>query len=188
MKINLVNQTQSMKNISLIILLAFISISFISCQKEITGDTTTTTSSSSGYYIKGKKDGVAFNFTTMAQVSIMAVPPVTLVSVMAFKTPPEGFNLAINLMTGTLQPGIYREDNTGTDYSVGGVYNPNSTDYVYAAGVQTSTNPLVITILTKTATEITGTFTGAFYKQSVTGTFYPDFITITEGEFKLPIK
>ena len=174
------------KLLVIILILSFISISFISCQKEITD--TTVSPTSSGYYIKGKKDGVAFNFTNMAQVTIMAIPPVTLVSIMAFKTPPEGFNLAINLMTGTLQPGTYREDNTGTDYSVGGVYNPNSTDYVYAAGVQTSANPLVITILTKTATEITGTFSGAFYKQSLSGTFYPDYITITEGEFRLKIK
>ncbi|HUS02321.1 MAG TPA: hypothetical protein VMY77_11375 [Chitinophagaceae bacterium] len=173
---------------AIILLLAFTSISFISCQKEFEDEINTTTSTTPGYYIKGKKDGVAFNFTTMAQVTITAIPPVTLVSILGFKTPPEGLNLGINLMTGTLQPGTYREDNTGTDYSVGGVYNPNSTDYVYAAGIQTSVKPLVITILTKTATEVTGTFSGAFYKQSLSGTFFSEFITITEGEFKLPIK
>lgn len=170
------------------VLLAFTSISIISCQKEFKDELNTTTPSNSGYYIKGKKDGVAFNFTTMAQVTIIDASPVTLVSMIAFKTPPEGFNLGINFMTGTLQPGTYREDNTGTDYAVGGVYNPNSTDFVYAAGVQVSANPLVITILTKTATEVTGTFSGAFYKQSLSGTFFSEFITITEGEFKLPIK
>ena len=178
-----------MKKLSvIIILLAFTSVSFISCQKELTDDITTTNPTNSGYYIKGKKDGVAFNYTTMAQVTIIVASPVTLVSMIAFKTPPEGFNLGINFMTGTLQPGTYREDNPGTDYAVGGVYNPNSTDYVYAAGVQISANPLVITILTKTATEVTGTFSGAFYKQSLSGTFFSEYITITEGEFKLPVK
>jgi hypothetical protein len=178
-----------MKNLPVIILLlAFTSISFISCQKEFTGDTTTTGTTSSGYYIKGKKDGVAFNFTTMAQAKITVVPPVTLFNMIAFGTGLEGFNIGINFMNGTVVPGTYREDNTGTDYIVGGVYNPNSTDFVYGAGIQVSVKPLVITIVTKTATEVSGTFSGAFYKQSLSGTFFSEYITITEGEFKLPIK
>ena len=177
-----------MKKFSVIILLVFTSISFISCQKELTDEINTNTPTNSGYYIKGKKDGVAFNFTTMTQATIMAVPPVTLFSLLAWGTGLEGFNLSINFMNGTVVPGTYREDNTGTDYIIGGVYNPNSTDYVYAAGIQTSVKPLVITIGTKTATEVTGTFSGAFYKQSLSGTFFSEYITITEGEFKLPIK
>jgi hypothetical protein len=48
---------------------------------------------------------------------------------------------------------------------------------------------LKLTILTKTATEITGTFEGAFYKQNVTtaevGT---EYVLITEGSFKVPVK
>jgi len=58
------------------------------------------------------------------------------------------------------------------------------------AGIQSpSVKPLVINILTKTNTEITGTFEGAFYKEDLaSGTMYPDYILVTGGEFKLQIK
>lgn len=180
-----------MRKLPIILLtLSFICLSFISCQKELTGDVTTTTpGTSSGYYIKGKKDGVSFNFTKNPQAMITVVAPVTILNMLSYgNTGIEGLTLAINFTTTGVQPGTYSETNAGVDYILLGLYNPNSTDFVYGAGIQVSVKPLVLTIATKTATEITGTFSGAFYKQSVSGTFFPDFITITEGEFKLPIK
>jgi hypothetical protein len=172
----------------ILVILSFIYI-FSSCQKELTGDVTITPTPSSGFYIKGKKDGVAFNFIKDPQAIVTVVPPVTILNMLAYGAVGiEGLTLAINFTNGTVQPGTYSETNAGVDYILLGLYNPNSTNFVYGAGIQPSVKPLVLTILTKTATEITGTFSGAFYKQDVQGTFFPDFITITEGEFKLPIK
>ena len=173
-----------MKKLSFFIaLFALLSTLFISCSKEdgASGNAT--------YYIKGKKDGVAFNFTTNSMAKVTSTSGIYLFNLIASGTGMEGFNIGINIYNGgTLQTGTYLEDNAGTDYTLGGVYNPNSTTMVYAAGIQSSANPLVVNILTKTSTEVTGTFSGAFYRQSTTGTFYPDFITITEGEFKLKIQ
>lgn len=173
-----------MKKLSFsIALLALLSTLFISCSKEDTA------SGNATYYIKGKKDGVAFNFTTNTMAKVTSTSGIYLLNLIAFGTGSEGFNIGINLYNGaTVQTGTYLEDYSGVDYTLGGVYNPNSTTMVYAAGIQSSAKPLVVTILTKTSTEVTGTFSGAFYRQSTSGVFYSDFITITEGEFKLKIQ
>lgn len=175
-----------MKKLSFsIVLFALLSALFFSCKKA-----DTSTSATATYYIKGKKDGVAFNFTNNAWASVLLSSGSSVVSLSAgTATSMEGFNIGINFANASaFQSGTYREDNSGSDYMIGGVYNPNSTTYVYAAGIQTSTNPLVINIVTKTSTEVSGTFSGAFYKQNVSGGFFPDFITVTEGEFKLQVK
>ena len=167
------------------ILFALLSVSFFSCKKD------DTSSSSASYYIKGKKDGTAFNFTTNTMAKVTVSGPVSLLNLIAFGTGAEGFNIAMNFTAGsTVQIGTYSETGGGVNYIVGGVYNPNSTTTVYGAGIKSpSAKPLTINVLTKTSTEITGTFSGAFYRQDVnTGTIYPDYITITEGEFKLLLK
>lgn len=165
------------------ILFAFLSVSFFSCQKD--GATTSSTS----YYIKGKKDGTAFNFTTNTMAMVTVSGPVSLLNLIAFGNGSEGFNIGLNFSPGSIvQVGTYSEDHAGTNYIVGGVYNPNSTTTIYSAGIQyPSAKPLIINVLTKTSTEITGTFSGAFYRQAVGGTVYADYITITEGEFKLKL-
>ena len=49
--------------------------------------------------------------------------------------------------------------------------------------------PLVVKITSKTGTEVTAAFEGAFYKEDTnSGDVYNQYITVTEGEFKLPIK
>ena len=164
---------------------------FSSCKKD--------TSSNGGYYIKGKKDGVAFTYSsnTMAMItdytssgagmglSLMASPQAVSASSM------EGLGVSINFSNGvSITPGTYTEDYAGYDYTTAGVYNPNSTTIVWGAGIHYPTvKPLKVTILTKTATEMTGTLEGAFYKQDVsTGELYDEYTLFTECEFKLPIK
>jgi hypothetical protein len=90
----------------------------------------------------------------------------------------------------SIAPGTYTEDDPGYDYTAAGVYNPNSTTIVWGAGLHyPSVKPLKITIATKTATEMSGTIEGAFYKQDVsTGQLYDDYTLFTECEFKLPVK
>lgn len=173
-----------MKKPTSIVVFVLLSIFFYSCSKDdvaVTADP--------AYFIKGKKDGVTFIFT--ANTLAMGINPNggSLVSLLASGSGSEGFNIGLSLYDGTtLQTGTYSEDYTGTNYAIGGLYNPNSTTIVYSAGIQPSVKPLVINILSKTSTEVSGTFSGAFYKQSTSGTFYPDFIMITEGEFNLQIK
>lgn len=163
-----------------------LSITLFSCKKH--------DAKNSDYYIKGKKDGTSYVFTTNAQAMIndySASAGIISLNLLANGTALEGFNLGINFSSGTaVQAGTYSEDYSGSEYIVGGVYNPNSTTVVNAAGIQSpSAKPLVIKILTKTSTEITGTFEGAFYREDTsTGTLYPDYILFTEGEFKLQIK
>jgi hypothetical protein len=163
-----------------------LSFSLSSCKKE--------SNSTSANYIKGKKDGTSFNFTSNSMAKITDFTSsggFESLNLVANGTALEGFNLGINFFTGTaIQPGTFSEDNTGSDYIVAGIYNPNSTTTINAAGiVSPSAVPLVINILTKTSTEITGTFQGAFYRQDITTvTSYSDYILITEGEFKLKIQ
>jgi hypothetical protein len=156
---------------------------FLSCDKNSNQSSGTAT-----YYIKGKKDGTAFNFTTNTQAKVLTVGPVAMLNFIAGGTGSEGFNLGITSSTGAaINTGTYSEANAAV-YAVAGVYNPNSTTTVYSAGIHATVKPLVINILTKTTTEVTGTFSGAFYRQSTGGTFSGDFITITEGEFKLKLQ
>lgn len=183
-------------------------LAFTSCQKELSVDSTTGGGagnnggggsgggSGSGYYIKGKKDGVAFNFTanSMAKItSLGAGTGVTSLNLVAGVggTSFEGFNIGINFSNGkTPEIGTYSEDDSSLDYTAAGVYNPNSADFVYGAGiVSPSAKPLVIKIVTKTSTEMTGTFEGAFYKLNLSsGSIGTEFVTFTEGEFKLKIQ
>jgi hypothetical protein len=165
---------------------------FTRCKKD---DST----SNGGYYIKGKKDGVAFTYSSNAmamitdytssgaglQLSLMANPKPVSASSM------EGLGVSINFSNGvSIVPGTYTEDYSGYDYTAAGVYNPNSNTIVWGAGIHYPTvKPLKIIIATKTATEMTGTIEGAFYKQDVsTGQLYDDYTLFTECEFKLPVK
>jgi hypothetical protein len=103
----------------------------------------------------------------------------------------EGVVVSITFSNGKSPAvGTYSEDDPSLDYMAAGVYNPNSMTITWAAGLHyPSIKPLKINILTKTTTEMTGTFEGAFYKQDAsTATLYDDHILFTECEFKLPVK
>ena len=191
-----------MKNSFTLFTAFFLAFAITSCQKEITlddgttGGTGGTGGTGSGYYIKFKKDGTQKTFTSYPMAKIISFQGAGLTSLALTagvnpSTTLEGINVGINFFNGTApQTGTYSEDDASLDYGVAGVYNPNSTTIVYAAGIYTpSAKPLVVKILTKTATEMTGTFEGAFYKQDVsTATFYSEYYMLTEGEFKLKIQ
>ena len=174
-----------MKKLSFALAIMALSFSLFSCKKD-------TAKNAATYYIKGKKDGTAFSFSTNALAMITDnTGGSTSLNLIAGGTALEGFNLGINFFNSTtIQAGSFSEENTNSDYLVAGVYNPNSTTTVNAAGIQSpSIKPLLITILTKSSTEITGTFEGAFYREDITtGTMYTDYVLITEGEFKLKLQ
>ena len=174
----------------------------ISCQKEISTETTNGGGSTGGgtggattYYIKCKINGTArtFNYNDMAKLTDLAVGAKTfsiLGSASSDASNLEGVNLSINFIAGAPAAGTYAEDYSGTDYLVAGVYNPNSTTTIYAAGLTAnSVLPLTITITKLDSQEATGTFKGAFYKTQVTsGVPTSEYLSFTEGEFKLQIK
>jgi hypothetical protein len=190
-------------------LLLLIGFAFSACQKELsyevdagntggsgTGGGSGGGGSNSSYYIKGKKDGTAFSYVNVPMAMITSIGNATMVSLSANASANgsslEGLALQINFFNGaSLATTVYAENDGSTDHLLGGVYNPNSTSIVYGAGQSAnSVKPLKITILTKTSSEITGTYEGAFYKTDVVAATLSttEYITITEGEFKLPIK
>lgn len=175
-----------MKNFFTLLLFIFITGWFLSCKKDSMESGIDAT-----YYIKGKKDGTEFNFTSNAQATTLTSGGVSVLHLIAGTSTSEAFNIGINVAAGMqVKTGIYREDELISSYMISGLYNPNSTTFIYSAGVQSpSAKPLTIKIISNTNTEVSGTFSGAFYKQNIAGTLlYNDYITITEGEFKLPVK
>lgn len=189
-----------MKRITAVI---FLSISFFACSKEkslegggtpVTGGGTGGGGSTSNYYIKAKIDGVAKTYTNVPMATTIATGGSSVVNFTAGSggISLEGISLAINLVSGTISMGTtYSENAITTAYIVGGVYNPNSFTVIYAAGLAPiSIDPLKITITSKTATEVAGTFKGAFYKQDLSNptAISTEFKRVTEGEFKLPIR
>lgn len=151
-------------------------------------------SSSPNYYIKAKMDGVLKTYSSnpMAMFSSMAGTNVVSLAAGAGGTSLEGLAFSINFTTGTLMAGAtYTETGTGLDYLLAGVYNPGSMSITYVAGLTAvSADPLKVTITSKTATEVTGTFQGAFYKQDLSNPtlVFTEFKRFTEGEFKLPVR
>jgi len=105
-----------------------VSFTLSSCKKD-------SNAASTNNYIKGNKNGVAFNFTTNAMATITdytSTGGFTLLNLVAGGNAMEGFNIGINFSNNTtVATGTFTEDYTGSDYLVAGVYNPNSTTIVY---------------------------------------------------------
>ena len=98
----------------------------------------------------------------------------------------EGLGLQITQNGTAISTGTYTQG-LGT-YILAGVYNPGTNDVtaIYGAGLKLPTSaPLQIIILTLTATEVSGTFSGMFYDNSGVGT---DSLLISNGSFNLPIQ
>ena len=180
-----------------LVLFAVVGLLLASCQKEKSLETSAVVApgGTSTYYLTAKIDGTLHTFDVndaakitdfgsgMSSLSILG-------SASSSTSDLEGINLSINFFNVSPAVGTYTQENSGNDYLTAGVYNPNSATLVYTAGItSSSTLPLAITIAKLDNTEIKGTFTGAFYKTDITsGAPSSDYITITEGTFKLPIQ
>jgi hypothetical protein len=92
--------------------------------------------------------------------------------------------LAIPFTTGT-----YKEGDPTTDYSLAGIYNPNTTDQnkIYATSGFEETNPFQITFTEITATTLSGTFQGKLKPLNSTDP-NADSVVITNGQFKVKIQ
>lgn len=189
-------------------LLLLTSFAFSSCQKELSYEVSPGNTGGSGgggngggggsssYYIKGKKNGTAFNFTVYPMANILNVAGSQMVSINANAAMPntslESVGVSISFSNGaSLSTTTYSEDDGSMDHIVAGVYNPNSTTITWGAGLTPSpVKPLKIVITSKTSTELAGTFEGTFYKEDlVAGTIsQTDYILFTECEFKVKIQ
>ncbi len=178
-------------------------VALASCQKELRYDVDPGTTGgggggsgsgsggSSGYYIKGKRNDTTFSYTSNAAANITTTSGVTSLAMIATAPSPgtELFNLDISFLTGSVATGTYSEaNNLGFSVIVLGLYgNSQGSTFVSGGSIITGAPPLTITILTKTSTEITGTFSGTLYAPDATG--LPSVpAAFTGGSFDLPIK
>lgn len=93
------------------------------------------------------------------------------------------FKLSIPLSTGT-----YKETDPTTDYSLGGIYNPNTTDAekIFRSWADEA-NPFQITFTEITATTVSGTFKGKLFINDTTDP-NSDSAIISNGQFKVKIQ
>jgi hypothetical protein len=174
---------------SLLVLILTLAISFalISCKKD-------NQNLSVDYFIKGNKDGVAFNFNKNAIAKAENFGPGSGeigLNLKANATTPEGFDLALLFYNNTgITTGSFVDGNSSPDYTLVGTYRPDNSTTLYGSeNYSPSIKTLVVHITSRTSTEVAGTFEGAFYKEdTMSGDVYNEYIIVTDGEFKLPIK
>jgi hypothetical protein len=191
-----------MKLSSLLVISSFL---LFSCQKELSHETPTNTGgsgsgtggggSNNSYYIRAKVNGTdrSFNYNDMAKVTDLGggSKMISLIgSASSSANNLEGINLTISFLSGSPVAGTYSEDSQSLDYIVAGVYNPNSSTVVYAAGLSaTMAIPLSVTISKIDNAVAEGTFKGAFYKTDISsGGPGTEYLSFTEGTFRLPIQ
>lgn len=171
----------------------------VSCKKEKSIESSnnlgggTGGGTTNGYFIKAKVNGVdrTFNSNEEAVVTDLGGGAQTLSLIGSVSaTSVESINLTISFLKSAPGVGTFSEDAQTLDYITAGIYNPNSPTVVYTAGLATSSvSPLSITITKIDSTVAEGTFKGAFYKTDVSsGGPTSEYITFTDGSFKLPVK
>jgi hypothetical protein len=183
-----------MKPTVLIVATAFV---LASCQKERSFETSTASpgGGSNTYFIEAKVNGTLHTFDVNAVAKMTdfgsGLKSLSITgSASATATDLEDINLSINFLNVTPTIGTYSENDSTSKYVAAGIYNPNSATTVYTAGVATNSSlPLSITITKLDSTQVEGTFKGAFYKTDITsGAPTSDYITLTEGSFRLAIQ
>jgi hypothetical protein len=179
------------------VLIACVGILLVSCSKEksVENATAAIPGGNNTYFIEANINGAlhTFNVNDVAKMTDLGSGLKSLSitgSASSSSSDLEGINLSINFFNVAPTTGTYTEENPGSGYIAAGIYNPNSPTTVYTAGVSSTTAlPLSITITKLSATEIEGTFKGAFYKTDITtGSSSTDYITMTEGSFRLPVQ
>lgn len=161
----------------------------ISCQKELGFENIP----GSTYYIKFNVDGSPRQYTYGAAAFTETDILGNKLSFIAFASSSVDNleSILLNIYYDATAPDVNTYTEIGSpDFFTLGAYDPNSPATVYTAGIASPTvQPLTITIKTKTDTEISGTFDGAFYKtDKEDGEVHDEPVIISEGEFRLPLK
>lgn len=148
------------------------------------------------YYISATINGkdTSFVYNTLATYTTALSYNVLELSAFASKNTSDNTSLTLDIFydAATVPPpgaGTYSMQ-TG-DYFVGGVYDYNDPNLVYATTPPTGTinlQPLTITVSSITNKIATGTFSGNFYLTNKgSGLAQSTYITINNGKFRLPI-
>ncbi len=143
------------------------------------------------YFIQAKIDSVLKTFDVSPTAKIINNPMAKLLGLAALSSTGEALGLSISFSSGEAEAGkTYTEGATSGNYRVLGTYSKANANTGYVAGASTtpSADLLSITIATKTATEITGSFKGTFYLTDAQGVQTAENKRITEGTFRLPIQ
>jgi hypothetical protein len=188
--INLKNQlffyNVYLKNIIIVIIFVMkkivpalvIAICFFSCKKNAAEIDT------SSYYIKAMFNGSEEKFSDNAEATNFS-GDITADFIMTAKN-----NISNNAVTlviehafdTTVTKGIYEPDLNNHYFNPGGNYVKSDT-LIYSSGVVSGPSKIKITILNLTSLTVGGTFSGVFKNTNNIN----DSISITDGEFNLPV-
>lgn len=180
-----------------LVLIAIAGLFLVSCSKEKSFETSTGSpgGGNTTYYITAKINGTltTFNVNDVAKITDFGSGLKSLSITGSASSDPsslKGIDLSINFFNIAPAVGTYAADSSSTDYMTAGIYNPDSSMVVYTTGVSAnSALPLTITLTKLDNTVVEGTFKGAFYKTDISsGTSSADYLTMSEGSFRLPIQ
>jgi len=180
-----------------LVLIAVAGLFIISCSKEKSFETSTGApgGGNTTYFITAKINGklTTFNENDVAKITDFGSGLKSLSitgSASSNPTSLQGIDLSINFFNIAPAVGTYAADSSATDFMTAGVYNPDSATVVYTtAASASSVSPLSITITKLDNNEVQGTFKGAFYRTDIsTGSTSSDYLTFSEGSFRLPIQ
>ena len=141
------------------------------------------------YYLKCKIDGVdkTFNYSAAADQQDLGGGEISYsVFGKAVATPDNleslGFNIRISV---PFTKGTYKETDPTDDYSLGGIYNPNTTDpgMIYAGHQFNEADPFEVTFTEITSTTLSGTFKGKLFMYTTDPN--ADSVIISNGSFKV---
>ena len=140
--------------------------------------------------IKASIDDTArtFNFAATATYVSTASPYSLVLYAGTGASSNEGVTLSISQTGIPITAGTYTQSGGAGVYVIGGVYNPGTTvtSEIYGAGFNVGADPqFTITITSISATNVTGTFSGAFYDNSGFGSNKKVF---SNGQFNLAIQ
>lgn len=145
-------------------------------------------SSTTGDYVRATVDGVPLTFYTNMDAIIAANTPSpgnTYLSIDGFRTgtTPEEMFLTLSVVGTSISPGTYTL-NQSPNALIGGAYHdPIGDEYIENSAPTPQSSTFSITIISISATRVTGTFSGPLRFFNVG----PGIRTITNGEFSLPL-
>jgi len=182
------------KFISYLIVLCCLSSLLIGCQKELSVENSTippaggtgggTTPPVTTYQLICKVDGNAASFNTNLQVTNTTAGGINALAITGFASANPGAATLNIIITGkpgqTVTTGTYTETNTANFFTTAQYNNGTA---LFSAGINMTPNPpFQVNITTLNATEVKGTFSGAFYGNLGLG---PAKVNITEGVFAI---
>jgi len=140
------------------------------------------------YYIRASVDGTAMSFSAKTLAGKFTNAGTTTLSITGAVSSSKNLGTIqlyiLNVPGGKpIVAGTYSETDR-TDFSMWGLYYPDSTNHVYQGGqLNNPANPFKITITSIDNTAVKGSFSGDYYFNTGTTIPGPEKKTFTNGEF-----